>query len=160
MIYLLDSNILIQSRRMYPMDVWESFWACLKTLALENKIFTSIKVKEEIDKGCDELPEWIKCNLPKDFCLPIDQDVVQAYTEVQNWAVNENRYTQAALADFAIVADAYLVATAKAKSMKVVTFEKSNPIAKKRVLIPDVCEGLHVPCCELNDMLRDLGIKL
>jgi 3-polyprenyl-4-hydroxybenzoate decarboxylase len=75
------------------------------------------------------------------------------------WA-RSRQYTDAAINDFAQVADSYLVATAAVKGMTVVTYEKPQPNAKKRVLIPDVCNAFGVPYCDLNDMLRGMGEKI
>jgi len=158
--YLLDSNIFIQSRKELPMDVWVSFWQRLKELAQDGKIFTSTKVKEEVDKGFDELPEWLKVNVPKSFYLSVDAEVLHEYTETQNWAARQGRFTSTALMNFADVADAYIVATAKAKNLKLVTFEKSNPDSKKRVMIPDACDGIGAQYCDLNTMLRELHVTI
>ena len=64
----------------------------------------------------------------------------------------------AAKQEFAIVADAYLVATAAAKGMKIVSFETSDPLCKKRVKIPDACLAVGVEYCSLNDLLHELGV--
>lgn len=142
------------------MDIWVTFWQRLKDLANAGMIFTSVKVKEEIDKGFDELPEWLKLNVPKSFYLEVDADVLPEYRATQNWAARQNRFTPIALADFAQVADAYLVATAKAKNLKLVTFEKSNPDSKKRVMIPDACDGIGAQYCDLNTMFRELHVTI
>lgn len=158
MMYLLDSNIFIQSRKELPMDIWVTFWQHLKELANAGTIFTSVKVKEEIDRGGDELPEWLNLNIPKSFYLGVNADVLTEYGATQNWAARQGRFTPAALADYAQVADAYLVATAKAKNLKLVTFEKSNPDSKKRVMIPDACDGIGAQYCDLNTMFRELHV--
>ena len=46
--------------------------------------------------------------------------------------------------DYADVADSYLVATAAAKDMVLVTFEKSNANRRNRVMIPDACDAIGV----------------
>ena len=61
---------------------------------------------------------------------------------------------------FANVADAYLVATAAAKQMTLVTYEASSPFSKKRVMIPDACNALGVRYCDLNTVLKEMGIKI
>ena len=61
----------------------------------------------------------------------------------------------------ATVADAYLVATtAAAKNMTLVTYEKSNPNSKARVLIPDACEAVGANYCDLNAVLRGMGVVI
>lgn len=41
--------------------------------------------------------------------------------------------------------------------MTLVTYEKSNPNSKARVLIPDACEAVGANYCDLNAVLRGMG---
>ena len=160
MAYIFDTNIFIRSKNEMPMDIWPTFWEKFRDMVNSGEIFTSITVKDEIDKGKDELTEWLKQNAPKSFYLSLDAEVMVQYTSVQNWAKSNSVYTQAALNTFANVADAYLVATASAKQMSLVTYEGSSPNSKKRVMIPDACNALGVRYCDLNTVLKEMGIKI
>lgn len=160
MAYLFDTNIFIRSKNEMPMDIWPTFWERFREMVNSDEIFTSITVKDEIDKGKDELTEWLKQNAPKSFYLSLDADVMAQYTITQNWAKSNSLYTQTALNTFANVADAYLVATAAAKQMTLVTYEGSSPNSKKRVMIPDACNALGVRYCDLNTVLKEMGIKI
>ena len=142
MSYLLDTNIFIRCKNEMPMDIFQGFWQRLAELAQNGQIFSSVKVKEEIDKGNDELKQWCADKLPKGFFMPFDA------------------FTVAAKQEFATVADAYLVATAAARGMKVVSFETSDPLCKKRVKIPDACMAVGVEYCSLNDLLHELGVVI
>jgi len=67
-IYVVDSNFFIQAHRAhYPFDVAVSFWNKVKQLAHAQKIISIDKVKDEIYGHNDELEEWCKANLPRDF---------------------------------------------------------------------------------------------
>ncbi|WP_288152853.1 DUF4411 family protein [uncultured Prevotella sp.] len=44
--------------------------------------------------------------------------------------------------------------------MTVVSYEHSDPQSKRRVLIPDACNAMGVACCDLNTVLRSLGITI
>lgn len=160
MAYIFDTNIFIRSKNEMPMDIWPTFWERFRDMVNSGDIFTSITVKEEIDKGKDELTEWLKTNAPKSFYLPLDADVMSQYASVQNWAKSNPVYSPQALNTFANVADAYLVATASAKQLTLVTYEGSSPNSKKRVMIPDACNAMGVRCCDLNTVLRELGITI
>ena len=160
MAYIFDTNIFIRSKNEMPMDIWPTFWERFREMVNSDEIFTSITVKDEIDKGKDELTEWLKQNAPKSFYLSLDTDVMAQYTITQNWAKSNSVYTQTALNTFANVADAYLVATAAAKQMTLVTYEGSSPNSKKRVMIPDACNALGVRYCDLNTVLKEMGIKI
>jgi predicted nucleic acid-binding protein len=157
MSYLLDTNIFIRSKNEMPIDIFQSFWHCLAKLAQEGKIFSSIKVKEEIDKGNDELTQWCDNNLPKGFFMPFE--AYQEFASLMSWS-NAGLFSAPAKQEFARVADAYLVATAAANGMKVVTFETSDPNCIRRVKIPDACIALSVNYCSLNDMLHELNVVI
>ena len=159
MAYLLDSNIFIESRKNMPMDVWVTFWSKLSELAMDGQVVSSVKVKNEIAKGYDELSEWIRSHVPSDFFLSFDSSDMAAYTQLQNWALGKD-YTDTAKKEFAVNADAFIIATAYTKDMTLVTFEKSNPQRKNRVMIPDACAAIGASCCDLNSMLRALGITI
>lgn len=156
MSYLFDSNIFIRSKNELPMDIFQGFWQRLAELAREGQIFSSVKVKEEIDRGNDELKQWCDEQLPKGFFLPFEAHT--EYARLMTWAKDNMVFTVPAKQEFATVADAYLVATAAAKGMKVVTFETSDPLCKKRVKIPDACIALGVEYCSLNDVLHALNV--
>jgi len=158
--YLFDTNIFIRSKNEMPEDTWPTFWMRLAELMRDGKIFTSVKVKEEIEHGKDELTQWMKNNETSGFYCPVDENVLSKYSEVQNWAKNTDQFTQIALDDFARVADAYLVATAAAKGWMLVTYETSAPNSRKRVKLPDACHALGIGFCDLNAAFRDLGVKI
>lgn len=158
--YLFDTNIFIRSKNEMPVDIWPTFWMRIAELIRDGKIFTTEKVKEEIERGKDELTQWMKENETLGFYCPIDGDVLRKYSEVQNWARNTNRFTQVALDDFARIADAYLVATAAAKGWTLVTYETPDPYCRKRVKIPDACNALGVRVCDLNTAFKELGVQI
>jgi predicted nucleic acid-binding protein len=160
MAYIFDTNIFIRSKNEMPMDIWPTFWDRFREMVNSGDVFTSVTVKEEIDKGKDELTEWLKTNAPKSFYLSLDADVMVQYADVQNWAKSNPVYSPQALNTFANVADAYLIASASAKHLTLVTYEGSSPNSKKRVMIPDACNAMGVRCCDLNTVLRELGITI
>lgn len=157
--FLFDTNIFIRSKNELPADVWPSFWQAIALLIREEKIYSSEKVKKEIEQGNDELTVWMKANATPSFYCPIDGDVLSKYSATQNWASQQN-FTALALKDYADTdkADAFLVATAAAKRLTLVTYETSDPLCRKRVKIPDACLPLGVKFCDLNTALRALDV--
>ena len=158
--YLFDTNIFIRSKNEMPADVWPTFWMRISDLINSGSIFSSIKVKDEIDHGNDELTTWMRNNATQDFYISIDGDVLAKYSETQNWAMNNQVFTPAARSEYALVADAYLVATAAAKNLTLVTYETPDPRCKRKVKIPDACNAIGVRYCDLNTALRELGITI
>lgn len=158
--YLFDTNIFIKSKNEQPVDVWPTFWMRISELIREGKIFSSIQVKEEIDRGGDELTDWMRDNATSGFYCKAESDVLLKYEEAQRWAKSNPVFTQAAIHEFAEVADAFLVATAAAKGFTLVTNEKPDPYCRRRVKIPDVCNALGVRYCDLNTVFRELGVTI
>lgn len=154
--YLLDSNIFITCKNEMPRDIFQGLWQNLAVLAHNGHIFSCVKVREEIERGNDDLALWCKDNLPEDFFMPFDAHT--EYGRLMNWANQNPIFKTAARQQFAIVADAYLVAMAAAHNMTVVTFETSDPKCKKRVKIPDACKAVGVKCCSLNDLLHHFSV--
>lgn len=161
MSYLFDTNIFVESKKNTPMDVWPSLWSALANLINSGMVFSIDLVKDEIERGGDELTDWIKVNAPKSFFLTPDSYVIGKLSETINWAMHSPiGYTKSAINDYVDVADSSLVATAAAKGMVLVTFEKSNPQRRNRIMIPDACNAIGVRCCNLNSALRELGITI
>lgn len=158
--YLFDTNIFIRSKNEMPTDVWPTFWNRISELMHDRKIFSSVQVRDEINRGDDELTEWMHANAVEGFYIPLDADILRKYAETQNWAMNCSRFSDVARNDYARVADGYLVATAAAKNMILVTYETADPTCKKRVKIPDACDALGVCYCDLNTALRNLDVKI
>lgn len=159
MAYIFDTNIFIRSKHELPVDVWPTFWREIARLIQSGQIFSSIKVKEEIERGGDELTDWMRNNVVAGFYIPIEPNVLTKYADVTNWA-NTRSYTLNAVNEFASVADSFLVATAAAKGLTLVTFETPDSNSKKRVKIPDACVAMGVNYCDLNTALRNLGISI
>lgn len=159
--YLFDTNIFVESKKNLPMDVWPAFWIKMIELINSGNVHSIDKVKEEIDKGGDELTDWIRTNAPHNFFLKQDASVMEKYRETIDWVQsNPVGFSQSAKTGFVNVADSYLVATAAAKDMVLVTYEKSNPLRRNRVMIPDACNAIGVRTCDLNTALRELGVQI
>jgi hypothetical protein len=159
--YLLDANVFIQaSRQYYGFDTCPGFWLALIRQNQNGCIFSIDRVKAEIVKGNDKLKSWILSKVPETFFKKTDsQMVVDWFRKIIIWVENESQYKQEAKAEFASVADGWLVAYAKANGMIVVTHEEYAPDAKGRVPIPNVCRKFHVEYINVFEMLSKLGIQ-
>lgn len=160
---MLDTNILIESKERTPFDVFPSFWDKLKDEIIAGHVYTSVKVKDEINRGNDGdiLVQWID-SLPESFFINLDGSIIAQYSKVISCANSNPVYNAAAKTDFARadIADAFLIATASAKQMILVTNETSEPQRQTRVKIPDVAIRQGVTCCGLIEMLRGLSFSI
>ena len=161
-IYVIDSNLFIQAHRAnYPLDIAFSFWNKVKQLAVDGKIISIDKVKNELYDKNDALEEWCRTNLPEDF-FKDSSEVMAEYGQVSVWANSmSSHYMPNALNEFldADEADAFIVAYSLADPHNriVVTQEISEPSRKNRIKIPEVCTALNVQFVNAMGMFRQLG---
>jgi hypothetical protein len=161
--YVLDANAFIQTkRRFYPLDICPGYWKSLIWHHEQGTVCSIDRVREELERGGDDLWAWIKHNLPKDFFASTDNpQVIACYRQVLSWVQAQDQFLPGAKAELAQTdrADAWLIAYAKATGMVLVTFEEYDPRVRKRVPIPNVCHapGIDVKHVTLFDMLRGLG---
>jgi hypothetical protein len=162
-VYVLDSDIFMTpAASYYAFDLVPRFWDVLVEEAQKGRIRSIDRVKDEIEKGRDKLAEWAKNHFQDFFYSTQSQDVLRQYQSLINWAKNQRQFSEAAKREFANSgnADAWLVAYAKVNGFTVVTFEKYEAGARRRIKIPNVCEAFGVAWVDLFEMLRALRVKL
>lgn len=161
--YIIDSNVLIVSaRRLYPKDVFASFWSQMESHIRSGEIVICNAVQQEISKGNDDLKNWL-LEIGKTVAPEKDSDssVVSAYSEMIQGISESGQYSESAKQEFAKVdiADAWIIAHAKAFGYTVVTEEAYSSDSKSHVKIPNVCQKENVQCIKLIDMLRALKFR-
>jgi hypothetical protein len=159
--YLLDANILIEAhKRYYSLDLCPGFWEAVVRQHRANRIFSIDRVKKEIDDGKDLLTEWMQQEAPDTLFKRTDiAAVVGQFGKMVAWVQGESQYKQEAKAEFATVADGWLIACAKTEGLIVVSEEMYNRDVKKKVPIPNVCRQFDVEYINTFDMLRELKIQ-
>ena len=159
--YLLDANVFIEAaRRYYAFDLVPKFWDVLVDLASHGRVESIDRVKDELQRGEDQLSQWITDHFSDAFASTSDDDVIDSYGQIMTWVMNQTQYKQAAKEEFARVADGWLVAYAHSKGHTLVTHEVPSQGSKKKVAIPDVCQAFNVSYLDTFRMLRDLGVRL
>ena len=161
-IYLIDTNILIEAKnRYYAFTICPGFWELLITHN-SNSFITSIdKVKLELNKGDDELKNWINNVIPASFFKSTNEDdIMEAYKEIVNWVQVNNQFYPEAKAEFIQdICDPYIIAYAKVKNCVLISNEVLKPEAKSRVPIPNVCTQFDVEYENPFKMLEILGTQ-
>lgn len=160
-IYLLDSNVFIQANRQYyAFDLCPGFWKCLVSKATPGQLQSIDRVKAELKHGHDDLWDWAESEVPATFFAPSgDSDVINHYTKIMIWVQGQAQFTPEAKAEFARVADGWLIAYAMAKARVLVTHEAYNPNIRKKVPMPNICKEFGVPYLDTFAMLRQLDAK-
>jgi hypothetical protein len=150
------------ARRYYAFDIAPAFWEALLSHADKGRVISIDRVKEEIDRGADDLADWANGVFRPWFLPADDESVVEAYGQIMAWAHGHGQFTMAAKANFSRAdnADAWVVAYARAKGCVVVTHEQFDRNIKRDIPIPNVCQAFGVQYVDTFQMLRDLGVKL
>lgn len=160
--YVLDSNVFIQAARtFYAFDIAAPFWEGLLSYA-EAEILCSIdKVKDELKTGKDLLSDWASNEFNDYFVSTKDNDIIQQYGLIVQWAQSQTQYKTTAKNEFmqADYADPWVIAFAKVNDLIIVTQESLNREIKNKIPIPNVCEAFDVEYCDLMQLLRDQGFK-
>lgn len=160
-LYLIDTNTLIQAKNFhYQFNFCSSFWEWILAAHKSNIVCTIEKVKKEVFRGDKEdvLKKWTEDNVPCSFFHNEMQDplIMKKYADIIAWSSNHARYNQKAKEDFADIhiADAFLIATAAAYNLTIVSHEKSAPNSLKSIKIPDAADAFNVKTITLYELLN------
>lgn len=160
--FILDTNIFITAHRAhYPIDLMPAFWDKIKDQAIKGNLISIDSVEDEINQNDDELTKWCSANLPSNFFRTTeDEIVIDAYSNVVNWATNSTHFNIGAIDEFLLAsnADAWLISYALAYTLPLVTYETSNPERKKSIKIPEPCNHFHVDFLTPIELLRNLQV--
>ena len=159
--YLLDANVFIEAkRRYYAFDVCPGFWECLVWHHQGACVQSIDRVKQELERGGDDLQRWVESVMPETcFGSTDDPSVTSEFAPILTWVQGQRQFFPEAKAEFASNTDGWLIAYAKAKGMVLVTHEVLSRDARRSVPIPNVCEVFGVVYVDTFEMLRDLEAK-
>jgi len=162
-IFLLDSSVFIEAhKRYYAFDIAPTFWEKLVELAKDEKLCSIDRVKNELTKKDDKLKQWIESSFESYFHPTEDNKILIEYRELMTWSYSNKQFTEEAKREFATaeIADAWLIAYAKANKCIVATEEKLNLKEQSRIPIPNVCKEFDIECVDTFQMLRQLKVQL
>lgn len=162
-VYLLDSNVFIEAkRRYYAFDIAPAFWQALIRLAADGEVKSIDRVKNEINRGKDDLSIWVNGEFLDAFATTDNPDVLAVYGNIIAWSQKQIQFSDAAKAEFARLdnADAWVVAYAATYEYIVVTHEEFKRDARQRIPIPNVCLEFGVRYIDTFQLLRALDVKL
>ncbi len=160
----MDSNSFITPHRgPYRFEVVPQFWGFLEERAKQGVIASpEFVLNEELVAGPkdqqDALARWAS-GLKGVLFLEAGEDIQACYRQVVDWVQNHRGYRAHWVAQFLGKADPWLIAYAKARGGRIVTFETPQPEAMKPK-IPDVAAHFGVQCINVYDMLGELGFTV
>jgi len=159
-IYLLDSNVFIEAKqRYYAFDVCPGFGDALiwHGDTARARVQSIDRVRQELLDFDDDLSMWVKDTIPPScFVTSEISGVIALQSQIMAAIASNPQYLPAAVSDFAGGADPWLVAFAKVHGMILVTHEVLNPVVKRKVPIPNVCQQFGVEFSNTFEMLRKL----
>jgi hypothetical protein len=161
--FLLDANVFIEAyKRYYSFDIVPAFWNALIENAEAGFLASIDRIFLEIDAfdAEDDLKLWANNEFFDWFMSTDDELVLQEYRKVITWVMEQTQFSDAAKAEFASVADSWLIAYSKAYDFTIVTNEQYQPHIKRRIPIPNVCNAFSIDCVNTFEMLRALNVKL
>ena len=161
--FLVDADVFISAKNgYYAFALCPGFWHSLIHHGNAGNIRSIDRIRSELLAGrkTEDLVQWVRNDLPKDFFLVTSgENVLSAYEDVMLWVQRNAQYFDQAKAKFATEADGWLVAYAMAHGGIVVTNEQPQPEAKKRIPLPEVCNHFDVTYQDPFLMLRTLAIQ-
>jgi hypothetical protein len=159
-VFVLDANVFIQAHRhYYAFDLAPRFWEGLVQCAAKGHLESIDRVKQELERGKDELATWAGVTFSGAFVSTDDDGVLASYSDIMTWAMGQSQFSDAAKSDFAKGADGWLVAYAKVHGRVIVTHEALSLDIKKKIPIPNVCQAFNVRYVNTFEMMRELGMK-
>lgn len=156
--YILDANIFIDAHRQYySFDICPGFWDWLERKHDEGSVFSIKKVYDELRDSEDKLSKWAEeMSERKFFKIDNDKATIDKVEELRSWAA-KGKFEKAAVKEFCISADIFLVAYAEAHDFIVATNEVYNENIKVKVKIPNACKFIGVEYVNTFELLKEVG---
>lgn len=160
MLYLLDSNVLIDANRdYYPLSRVPEYWEWLTYQGAQDRVKIPLEIFDEIRAGNDDLTDWCR-NPETERALLLNEEadpisvnriVVEGYAPDLSDVEIEK-----------IGQDPFLIAYALSAPHDrcVVTTEASRPTSRRaNRKVPDVCNGFGIACCNPFEFARRLNFR-
>ena len=166
--FIIDSNsFMTPYRQYYAFDLVPSYWNEISKCASSGRLVLLDMVKAEIDKGKDDLADWLTKQTDFISCSHISPDIIRKYQEVLQYVHTCGLYKEQALRTWAAgdVADPWLIAAAAANDYTIITAEVPSGVLSvknpnRNAKIPDVAKAFNVKTNSVYYMMRELGIKI
>lgn len=156
-IFCIDANILIQAwQKYYSPEFCPSYWEVLNELGKKGSIFIPELVYEEIERGEDDLYDWLKeSDIP---IQKIDGEVTNCLKEIYD--SNPKHKFLVSNNGIHSKADPWVIAHAMKENAIVVTKEQKDYIKKQtKIKIPHVCDNMGVEWIDDFEFIKRTNIK-
>lgn len=155
--FLADPDALIEAFIVrYPPTVFHSAWQWTSDLVQERRLATVIDAEPTLTD--DELRDWLT-QLPGDFFRNQTAEQAVATQRIADIIEANERYTDAAKAEFLNSSDLSLLAHARGHGFSVVTFDVSIPDSESVITLVDVAAEIGVETLSWQAMLVEEGAR-
>ncbi len=149
MIYVFDSNTLINIFNHYYLERFPSFWDNFNDLISKQTIISVQEVRRELERRGDRLSDWAMSHSEL-FLKPNDEESVfiTEIFKIRHFRIliqKKQQYIEGP------AADPFIIAKAKVINGCVVTQEKETENAAK---IPNICKHFGIPCINLEGFME------
>ena len=149
MIYVFDSDTMIDLFKYYYFERFPTLWLHFDKLVSSQKIISVSEVSKELEGWEDRLAVWVKNH--RDFFSKPDAAEFAFVTEIFKITHFQAMIRKKQRLQGKPVADPFVIAKAKASGGCVVTQEKIKENAAK---IPNVCLHFSIPCINLEEFME------
>ncbi len=166
--FLIDSNSFITPyKQYYAFDLIPSYWTEISKCTNSGRLILLDMVKAEINKGADNLSDWLNRQSGFIICNHVLPAIINKYQEILQYIQNCGLYQNHALQTWARadIADPWIIAAAAVNDYTIITAEvpsgglsTKNP--NKYAKIPDVAKAFDVKTENVYYMMRQLGIQI
>jgi hypothetical protein len=160
MLYLLDSNVLIDANRdYYPIDRVPEFWSWLEDLGTRGIVKVPFEILDEFRTGNDALGTWARDSQVEDVLLldeEADTSLVQRATgEGYGRGLTDVQLERIGRDPFLL---AYCLVNPADRCVVTTEFSKPTATGHNRRL-PDVCGSFGVSCLHTYQLTRQLNFS-
>ena len=153
--FLIDSNsFMAPYRQYYAFDLIPTYWDELSKRTESGRLALLDMVKAEIDKGEDDLAEWVGKQTGFEICNHVTPEIISKYQDVLQYVQSCGLYKEQALQAWAPghIADPWLIAAAAVNDYTIVVNGRFCPQSVRNFcpIVAGFNAGTYkVPACVL-----------
>lgn len=153
-VYVMDTSSFIELKNRYPPRVFRSLWCNIEKLCENNRLIAPLEVREEIERGDDDLVKWVK-KFKKIFLRPDGRQARKVQEILAQFPFLAHFEKEGPNADPWIIA----LALSRNKTIQSPLFPRNYIVVTEELRakpnkIPFVCEHYGIECINLLELFR------
>ena len=152
MTYIVDTNEWINLNKIYPKEIFPTLWGKVEGLISEGRMTSPSTVRDEIERGHDELVEWAKMHPEVFRSTDVLMGQVRRIVSDHRHLIEPDERHESA--DPHIIALAISIKNNLNDQTPIIVTDENE---RKQSRIPYVASTYGVPACKLLEMIRGEG---